>query len=93
MRARVSAHDAREAGAALTAVAVHRFLTDKGIDHLREFLNLPEEIVPSTLKKSTRNLERGERCAAAAACLLGCWAALSSTPAAADQAAAGTGKS
>ena len=49
----------------------HRFLTDKGIEHLREYLNLPEEIVPSTLKKSTRNLERGDRCAAPAARLAG----------------------
>ena len=39
-----------------------RFLTDKGIDHLREYLNLPADVVPSTLKKSTRNLERGDRC-------------------------------
>ena len=38
-----------------------RFLTDKGIDHLREYLNLPADVVPSTLKKSTRNLERGDR--------------------------------
>eukprot|EP00798_Chlamydomonas_sp_ICE-L_P030102 gene30102-35070_t len=35
------------------------FLTDKGIDYLREYLNLPDEIVPATLKKSTRPLERG----------------------------------
>lgn len=34
------------------------FLTDKGIDYLREYLNLPAEIVPATLKKSTRPLER-----------------------------------
>lgn len=36
-----------------------RFLTDKGIEYLREYLNLPSEIVPATLKKSTRPLERG----------------------------------
>lgn len=35
-----------------------RFLTDSGIEYLREFLNLPSEIVPATLKKSTRPLER-----------------------------------
>jgi small subunit ribosomal protein S10e len=34
------------------------FLTDEGIEHLREYLNLPSEIVPNTLKKSTRNMER-----------------------------------
>ena len=38
-----------------------RFLTDAGIDHLREYLNLPAEIVPATLKKSSRPLERGDR--------------------------------
>jgi hypothetical protein len=37
----------------------HRFLTNKGIDYLREYLNLPSEIVPATLKKSNRPLERG----------------------------------
>ncbi len=36
-----------------------RFLSDKGIDYLREYLNLPAEIVPATLKKSNRPLERG----------------------------------
>ncbi|KAI3430980.1 hypothetical protein D9Q98_009384 [Chlorella vulgaris] len=36
------------------------FLTDSGIEYLREFLNLPSEIVPATLKKSTRPLERGD---------------------------------
>ena len=30
------------------------FLTDNGIDYLRTYLNLPSEIVPATLKKSTR---------------------------------------
>lgn len=35
------------------------FLTDEGIEHLREVLALPEEIVPATLKKSARALERG----------------------------------
>ena len=34
------------------------FLTNEGIEHLREYLNLPSEIVPNTLKKSTRNMER-----------------------------------
>ncbi|CAO3598625.1 unnamed protein product [Absidia cylindrospora] len=29
-------------------------LTDEGIDYLREFLNLPTEIVPATLKKAAR---------------------------------------
>ena len=36
-----------------------RFLSDEGIEFLREYLNLPSEIVPATLKKSTRPLERG----------------------------------
>ncbi|RCI06026.1 hypothetical protein CU098_013415 [Rhizopus stolonifer] len=29
-------------------------LTDEGIDYLREYLNLPQEIVPATLKKTAR---------------------------------------
>ena len=37
------------------------FLTDSGIEFLREYLNLPSEIVPATLKKSTRPLERDSR--------------------------------
>lgn len=41
------------------AFSLSRFLTDKGIEYLREYLNLPSEIVPATLKKSTRPLERG----------------------------------
>lgn len=35
------------------------FLTDAGIEYLREFLNLPAEVVPATLMKSSRPLERG----------------------------------
>ncbi|MEW5302222.1 MAG: hypothetical protein WDW36_005025 [Sanguina aurantia] len=34
------------------------FLTDKGIEYLREYLNLPADVVPATLKKSARPLER-----------------------------------
>eukprot|EP00192_Tetraselmis_astigmatica_P015273 CAMPEP_0117662820 /NCGR_PEP_ID=MMETSP0804-20121206/8254_1 /TAXON_ID=1074897 /ORGANISM="Tetraselmis astigmatica, Strain CCMP880" /LENGTH=155 /DNA_ID=CAMNT_0005469739 /DNA_START=118 /DNA_END=585 /DNA_ORIENTATION=+ len=34
------------------------FLTDEGIEYLREYLNLPAEVVPATLKKSTRPMER-----------------------------------
>mmetsp|Transcript_1737 Transcript_1737/g.3026 ORF Transcript_1737/g.3026 Transcript_1737/m.3026 type:complete len:161 (-) Transcript_1737:97-579(-) len=34
------------------------FLTDTGIEYLREYLNLPAEVVPATLKKSTRPMER-----------------------------------
>ena len=34
------------------------FLTDSGIEFLREYLNLTSEVVPATLKKSTRPLER-----------------------------------
>ena len=30
------------------------FLTDAGIEYLREYLHLPEDMVPNTLKKSTR---------------------------------------
>jgi small subunit ribosomal protein S10e len=37
------------------------FLTDSGIEFLREYLNLPQEIVPATLKKSSRPLERETR--------------------------------
>ena len=37
------------------------FLTDEGIEHLREVLALPADIVPATLKKSTRALERDAR--------------------------------
>jgi len=37
------------------------FLTDEGMDHLRTYLNLPSEIVPATLKKSTRPLEKDSR--------------------------------
>lgn len=37
------------------------FLTDAGIEHLREYLNLPADVVPATLKKSTRPLERDSR--------------------------------
>ena len=36
-----------------------RFLTDKGIEYLREYLNVPPEVVPATLKKSAR--PAGER--------------------------------
>jgi len=35
------------------------FLTDKGIEYLREYLNVPPEVVPATLKKSAR--PAGER--------------------------------
>jgi small subunit ribosomal protein S10e len=37
----------------------HRFLTDSGIEYLREYLALPQEIVPATLKKTARPV--GER--------------------------------
>lgn len=36
-----------------------RFLTDKGIEYLREYLNLPADVVPATLKKAARPI--GER--------------------------------
>ncbi|CEG83817.1 Putative 30S ribosomal protein S10e [Rhizopus microsporus] len=29
-------------------------LTDEGIDYLREYLHLPQEIVPATMKKTAR---------------------------------------
>eukprot|EP00499_Haloplacidia_sp_CaronLabIsolate_P007630 CAMPEP_0196772186 /NCGR_PEP_ID=MMETSP1104-20130614/2086_1 /TAXON_ID=33652 /ORGANISM="Cafeteria sp., Strain Caron Lab Isolate" /LENGTH=169 /DNA_ID=CAMNT_0042142319 /DNA_START=42 /DNA_END=552 /DNA_ORIENTATION=+ len=32
------------------------FLTDEGIEYLREYLHLPADIIPDTLKKSTRPL-------------------------------------
>ena len=41
--------------------SAYRFLTDEGIEFLRTYLNLPAEIVPATLKKSTRPLERDTR--------------------------------
>ncbi len=31
-----------------------RFLTDKGIEYLREYLGLPSDVVPATLKKSAK---------------------------------------
>ncbi|KAL6765611.1 ribosomal protein S10 component of cytosolic 80S ribosome and 40S small subunit [Haematococcus lacustris] len=34
------------------------FLTDKGIEYLREYLGLPQDVVPATLKKSQKPLER-----------------------------------
>merc|ERR1711998_551623 len=41
------------------------YLTNEGIEYLREYLHLPQEIVPNTLKKSNRpaarGAERGER--------------------------------
>lgn len=30
------------------------FVTDAGIEYLREYLNVPAEVVPATLMKSTR---------------------------------------
>lgn len=45
------------------------YLTVEGIEYLREYLHLPEEIVPATLKKSASRAARpgpapgGERCA------------------------------
>merc|ERR1712224_1063545 len=35
------------------------YLTNEGIEYLREYLHLPEEIVPATLKKSSRPASRG----------------------------------
>jgi len=37
-----------------THTNAYRFLTDKGIDHLRDYLGLPQDVVPATLKKSQR---------------------------------------
>jgi len=41
------------------------FLTDKGIAYLREYLNIPEDVVPQTLMKTNRTFEkmppRGDR--------------------------------
>ena len=38
------------------------YLNNEGIEYMREYLHLPAEIVPNTLKKSTRPAERqGER--------------------------------
>eukprot|EP01007_Sphenomonas_quadrangularis_P001128 NODE_2028_length_695_cov_788.668731_g1715_i0.p1 GENE.NODE_2028_length_695_cov_788.668731_g1715_i0~~NODE_2028_length_695_cov_788.668731_g1715_i0.p1 ORF type:complete len:159 (+),score=40.68 NODE_2028_length_695_cov_788.668731_g1715_i0:123-599(+) len=33
------------------------YLTNEGIEHLREYLHLPPEIVPTTLKKTPRSLQ------------------------------------
>jgi small subunit ribosomal protein S10e len=35
-----------------------RYLTDSGIEFLRTYLNLPSEIVPATMKKSSRPATR-----------------------------------
>merc|ERR1712094_11835 len=35
------------------------YLTNEGIEYLREYLHLPEEIVPNTLKKNNRPAARG----------------------------------
>lgn len=32
-----------------------RYLTNEGIDYLRQYLHLPTEIVPSTLKRTARS--------------------------------------
>lgn len=37
------------------------YLTNEGINYLREFLHLPEEIVPATLKKRTTGTGTGQR--------------------------------
>ena len=34
------------------------YLSDKGIEYLRTFLNLPEEIVPATWQKAQRSASR-----------------------------------
>lgn len=36
------------------------FLTDDGIQYLREYLHLPADIVPATFKKTTRALPSGQ---------------------------------
>merc|ERR1711975_32221 len=36
------------------------YLTNEGIEYLREYLNLPAEIVPATLKQSRRPASRGD---------------------------------
>lgn len=38
-----------------------RFLTNEGIEYLREYLNLPNDVVPATLKKSARPAGEGRR--------------------------------
>jgi hypothetical protein len=38
----------------LLLLFMYRFLTDKGIEYLREYLNLPADVVPATLTKSAR---------------------------------------
>merc|ERR1712118_558350 len=35
------------------------YLTNEGIEYLREYLHIPDEIVPATLKKSSRPASRG----------------------------------
>eukprot|EP01001_Neometanema_parovale_P000524 NODE_10587_length_585_cov_499.108225_g10310_i0.p1 GENE.NODE_10587_length_585_cov_499.108225_g10310_i0~~NODE_10587_length_585_cov_499.108225_g10310_i0.p1 ORF type:complete len:149 (+),score=42.09 NODE_10587_length_585_cov_499.108225_g10310_i0:54-500(+) len=37
------------------------YLTNEGIEYLREFLHLPPEIVPATLKKTTRSVAQVSR--------------------------------
>ena len=40
---------------------LRRFLTNEGIEYLREYLNLPADVVPATLKKSARPVGEGRR--------------------------------
>jgi len=34
------------------------FLTDKGVEYLRSYLNIPEDVVPNTQMKTNRNFEK-----------------------------------
>merc|ERR1712193_537384 len=40
-------------------LTVYRYLSNEGIEYLREYLHLPAEIVPATLKKTSRPAARG----------------------------------
>ena len=67
------------------------FLTDEGIEYLREYLHLPEDSVPNTLKKSTRPTAppgRGSRTTARRAARAASAAAATATATAAAAAAA-----
>ncbi|KAH3756695.1 40S ribosomal protein S10-1 [Pelomyxa schiedti] len=37
------------------------YLTNDGINYLRNYLNIPDDVMPNTLKKPTRRLDRPER--------------------------------
>ena len=47
-------YDWRDRFSKIRFCSVIRYLTNEGIQYLRDFLHLPPEIVPATLKRATR---------------------------------------